>query len=128
MRFYLVNRNPVARNGRWTSKTEEKLRFYLMVATCRHAQASSAAVLCFHCFFVALTLSKTQKRLDNGLCESHARVLMPLVIQRPCEAAGGSLPCVLPCVLLSQARSCREDLEQAHGKRHFEFSADNIRR
>ena len=29
--FELVNRNnPFARNGRWTSKTEEKLRFYLV--------------------------------------------------------------------------------------------------
>ena len=30
MRFYLVNRNPYARNGRWTSRIEEKLRFYLV--------------------------------------------------------------------------------------------------
>ena len=30
LRFYLVNRNPFARNGRWTSKTEEKLRVYLV--------------------------------------------------------------------------------------------------
>ena len=28
-RFYLVNRNPFARNGRWTPKTEEKLRWTL---------------------------------------------------------------------------------------------------
>ena len=26
MRLYLVNRNPYTRNGRWTSKTEEKLQ------------------------------------------------------------------------------------------------------
>ena len=30
MRLYLVNRNPFARNGRWTSKTEEKMRLYLV--------------------------------------------------------------------------------------------------
>ena len=29
MRFYFVHRDPFARNGRWTSKTEEKLRFNL---------------------------------------------------------------------------------------------------
>ena len=29
LRFNLVHRNPFARNGRWTSKTEEKLRFWV---------------------------------------------------------------------------------------------------
>ena len=29
MRFFLAHRNPFARNGRWTSKAEVKLRFYL---------------------------------------------------------------------------------------------------
>ena len=60
------------------------------------------AVLCFHCFFLALTLTKTLKGM-------HYANLMP------CQVAAGSLP----SVVLSQARSRREDLQQAHGKRCF---------
>ena len=71
-----------------------------MVATCRHAQARSAlGRAVFPLLLLALTLTKTLKGV-------HANLM-------PCEVAAGSLP----SVVLSQARSRREDLQQAHGKR-----------
>ena len=80
----------------------------LMVATCRHAQARSAlGRTVFPLLLLALTLTKTLKGV-------HANLM-------PCEVAAGSLP----SVVLSQARSRREDLQQAHQK-CFELSADKI--
>ena len=68
-----------------------------MVATCRHAQARSAlGRTVFPLLLLALTLTKTLKGV-------HANLM-------PCEVAAGSLP----SVVLSQARSRREDLQQAH--------------
>ena len=48
LRFYLVNRNSFARNGRWTSKTEEKLRWTLsFLYKCLCVKASVCkSVLC----------------------------------------------------------------------------------
>ena len=47
LRFYLVNRNPFARNGRWTSKTEEKLRWTLsFLYKCLCVKASVCKSVC----------------------------------------------------------------------------------